>query len=343
MSSIYVHIPFCLHKCPYCAFESRDRFNDDALNFEYERIKIDMMYAARLRPKAETVYFGGGTPPVIGISRLTGLIRYAYEMFEIPSGAEVTCEVNPKTVNYEFLCSMREAGFNRLSIGVQSLNNDMLKTLGRIHDADDAVKCVSDGRKAGFDNISCDLMFALPGQTIQMVEEDVRKMLEIRPDHISLYPLSIEHGTLFYARNVQKPDENTEYAMYKLICRMLKEAGYIHYEISNYCLPGKESRHNCNYWRGGEYIGCGSGSHSYAAGYRFNYTGYMEQITPEEIETERIMLGLRMAQGVSVSPEQAEKVKKYISLGYAEYDNGILRLTEDGFWISNAVIGDLLA
>ncbi len=342
MSSIYVHVPFCLHKCPYCAFESRDRFDDDDLNDEYQRIKLDMLYASKLRPKAETVYFGGGTPPVLGISRLTGLMGYAREMFEIPTGAEITCEVNPKSVNYEFLCSMREAGFNRLSIGVQSLNDQMLKTLGRIHDASDAAKCVNDGRKAGFNNISCDLMFALPGQTIQMVEEDVRRMLELRPDHISLYPLSIEHGTFFYARKVEKPDENTEYAMYKLICRILKEAGYIHYEISNYCLPGKESRHNVNYWRGGEYIGCGNGSHSYAAGYRFNYTGYMEQITAEEAETERIMLGLRMADGVAVDREQAEKVQKYINAGYANYADGVLRLTEDGFWISNAIIGDLL-
>ena len=343
MSSIYVHVPFCLNKCPYCAFESGDRFSDDELNFEYERIKIDMLYASKLRPKAETVYFGGGTPPVIGISRLTGLIRYAYETFEIPEGAEVTCEVNPKTVNRDFLTQMKEAGFNRLSIGVQSLNEDMLKTLGRIHSAEDAVKCVSDGRKAGFDNISCDLMFALPNQTVQMVEADVRRMLELQPDHKSLYPLSIEHGTMFYARKVQKPDENTEYAMYKLICRMLKEAGYIHYEVSNYCLPGKESRHNINYWRGGEYIGCGRGSHSYAAGYRFNYTGYMEQITEEEAESERIMLGLRLAEGIPMEAEKVKRVRKYIDHGYAEYKNGILSLTEDGFWISNAIIGEVLA
>lgn len=342
MSSIYVHIPFCLNKCPYCAFESRDRFSDDELNFEYERIKIDMLYASRLRPKSETVYFGGGTPPVMGISRLTGLIRYAYEVFEIPEGAEVTCEVNPKTVNRDFLEQMREAGFNRLSIGVQSLNEDMLKILGRIHNSEDAVRCVRDGRKAGFDNISCDLMFALPNQTLQMAEADVRRMLELRPDHISLYPLSIEHGTMFYARGVQKPDENTEYAMYKLICRMLKEAGYIHYEVSNYCLPGKESRHNINYWRGGEYIGCGHGSHSYAAGYRFNYTGYMEQITPEDAESEKIMLGLRLAEGIPADKDMAGKVQKYIDRGYAEYCDGRLRLTEDGFWISNAVIGDIL-
>lgn len=343
MSSIYVHIPFCLHKCPYCAFESRDRFDDDDLCFEYERIKTDMTYAAKLRPKAETVYFGGGTPPVMGISRLTGLIRYAFEQFDISESAEITCEVNPKTVNYEFLRQMREAGFNRLSVGVQSLDDGMLKTLGRIHDSADAVKCVYEARKAGFENLSCDLMFALPGQSIDMVERDVRRMLELQPDHISLYPLSIEHGTLFYARGVQKPDENAEYAMYKLICRMLKEAGYIHYEISNYCLPGKESRHNINYWRGGEYIGCGHGSHSYAAGYRFNYTGYMEQITPEDAANEKLMLGLRLAEGIPVHKEAVEKVKKYIEHGYAVYADGQLSLTEDGFWISNAVIGDLLA
>ena len=342
MSSIYVHVPFCVRKCPYCAFESSDKFDEDDLNREYERIKLDMMYASHLRHRAETVYFGGGTPPVIGLSRLTGLIRYAQEIFEIPEGAEVTCEVNPKTVNLDFLRSIREAGFNRLSIGVQSLNDDMLKVLGRIHDSADAVKCVRDARKAGFDNISCDLMFALPGQTLEMVEQDVRKMLELQPDHISLYPLSIEHGTFFYVRNVEKPDENTEYAMYKLICRMLKEAGYIHYEISNYCLQGKHSRHNVNYWKCGEYIGCGHGSHSYAAGRRFNYAGYMEEITPEEAETERIMLGLRLAEGVEIPPEQAEKVKKYIDYGYAVYQDGRLSLTEDGFWISNSIICDLL-
>ncbi|MBQ3598988.1 MAG: radical SAM family heme chaperone HemW [Clostridia bacterium] len=343
MSSIYVHIPFCVKKCPYCAFVSDDGFDDDELDFEYQRVKTDMLYASRLRPVAETVYFGGGTPPVIGISRLTGLIQYAKEVFEIPEGAEITCEVNPKTVNYEFLKQMKDSGFNRLSVGVQSLNDESLRILGRIHDAKDAVKVFWEGRKAGFDNISCDLMFALPDQTVEMVEADVRKMLELRPDHISLYPLSIEHGTFFYAANVQKADENTEYAMYKLICHMLKEAGYIHYEVSNYCLPGKESRHNINYWKGGEYIGCGHGSHSYAAGYRFNYTGYMEQITEENAKEEKIMLGLRLAEGIDADEQTAKKIKKYIDAGYAEYTDGRLKLTEDGFWISNAIIGDILA
>ncbi len=343
MSSIYVHIPFCLHKCPYCSFESRDRFDEDELKREYERIKLDMLYASKLRPKAETVYFGGGTPPVMGIHRLTGLLAYAKELFVIPENAEITCEVNPKTVNKEFLKAMRAAGFNRLSIGMQSLNDTMLKALGRIHNASEAERCIYEARSAGFDNISCDLMFALPCQSLADVETDVRKMLSLQPDHISLYPLSIEHGTPFFVNKVEKPDENTEYAMYKLICRMLKEAGYIHYEISNYCLPNRQSRHNTNYWLGGEYIGCGHGSHSYAAGYRFNYTGYMERITENDMEAERIMLGLRLAEGVAVNEESAKNAAKYIDAGYAEYKDGRLRLTEDGFWISNAIIGDVLS
>ena len=343
MSSLYVHIPFCLHKCPYCSFVSRDGFTEDDLDFEYERIKYDIMYAAALRPTAETIYFGGGTPPVMGLPRLTGLVSYALEVHNVPEGAEITCEVNPKTVDADFLRGMRDAGFNRLSIGVQSLDDGTLKRIGRIHDAADAVKCVSDAHKAGFENVSCDLMFALPGQTLRDTERDLKRLIALGPKHISVYPLSIEHGTEFYASGVKKADENTEYAMYRLICRTLAEAGYRHYEISNYALPGYESAHNINYWHGGEYIGCGEGGHSYAAGYRFNYAGYIERITPEAAAEERIMLGLRLSEGIEAAPEMAGKIKKYIDLGYAGYSGGRLFLTEDGFWISNAIIADLLA
>lgn len=335
---IYVHIPFCQKKCPYCDFNSfaqtnisHDVYIDAALSEMAGHIQERPTI---LNKKLETIYIGGGTPSLIEPCSMKRLITSIRQTFSASNLQEITIEVNPGTVHRDSLSAFRDAGINRLSIGSQSFNNNMLKALGRIHSAQDALRCYEWARKAGFDNIGIDLIFGLPGQSLHEWAQDLKTAVFLKPEHIAAYNLTIEDGTLF--SKMQKggklvlPSEEEQVSMYELAITNLKKAGYNHYEISNFALDGFESQHNMRYWLCMDYIGLGAGAHSYISspgrdsqgqapdwGIRWwndnNPNVYMEQVknrgraiageellTRKEAIEEGIFLGLRRISGIDI-------------------------------------------
>lgn len=273
---LYLHIPFCVRKCSYCDFLSFG-CNDNKVLSEYvnalmEEINIksiDWRYR-----KVDSIFIGGGTPSLVSEWDMGRLLDHIKDNFDVAEDAEITIEVNPATVSDEKLERYLRKGINRLSIGVQSFDNHVLQVLGRIHNKNDAFYCVQRAQKVGFKNINIDLMFGIPEQSMKMWKDTVRQAIFQRPTHISLYSLQVEEGTEMYEHIYQtgkyEPTaEETDREMYHIALKMLKAAGYKHYEISNAALPGYESRHNMKYWSYAEYLGLGLGSSSFANGNRF--------------------------------------------------------------------------
>ncbi len=361
--SLYFHIPFCVRKCDYCAFYSLPDQGDEIKQDYFEALQrqIDFFETDKT---VSTVYFGGGTPPTLGIERLCKLILQIKSRFKLAPDCEITVEVNPGTVDFCDLKNLRDAGFNRLSVGIQAAKDDVLKFIGRIHSFEQAVKCIKDARKAGFDNVSGDIIFALPNVTLDDFCDGVRNIMSTNLDHVSAYSLQIEEGTAIYERRdrLQFPDEDAEEAQYTALCEILAENGYEHYEVSNFALKGKNSRHNGNYWDCGEYFGFGAAAHSYFNNKRFSAvcdvkefieksyisalapTDYdsATEITAEEAEEERIMLGLRTSNGAKIPDKRYDVAQRIASLGYGRFENGILVLNSKGFRVSNEIIGEIL-
>lgn len=306
--SIYIHIPFCVRKCAYCDFLSMPV--SESIRNEYVRMlmkEIEQEAVLYSDYTVKTVFFGGGTPTILSaacLSELLNKIRSSFQFAEAFSDVEISTECNPGTVNYEYLCELKKAGFNRLSIGLQSANNEELLHLGRIHTWEDFLRTYENAREAGFDNINIDLMSALPGQTLASYKETLEKVLALEPEHISAYSLILEEGTPFYDMyaeedvNAQKPekklpDEDTERAMYELTEKMLSEKGYYRYEISNYAKKGKACKHNIVYWQRDNYLGLGLGAASLMENMRFHkeeelkyYLRYMGKLNSEEVDYE---------------------------------------------------------
>lgn len=372
---IYVHIPFCSAKCPYCAFFSRaDSANlipsyFDALN---EEIKYFASYKVPSGDipfdeddTCDTVYFGGGTPSLPESSYITRTLENILTLYNIsPDNAEITIEANPYTITPEKLSAYRKAGFNRISIGVQALNNDVLKTLGRLHDSDRAIKAVEEAKTSGFTNISCDLMLGIPGQTYEMLIDSAEKLLILGVNHISMYSLMLEEGTPFeksygkYIEDVFEPD--TEREMYHGLRKFLSDKGFVPYEISNCALPGFESRHNISYWRGVNYYAFGSGSAGYLGSNRFSHFEDIKAYignpicsfsTDETLDItakmkEYAMLMLRMSSGISKKSflirfendlEKAfpNELQTLINKGLAVLDDTSFKLTSKGLDFAN--------
>ncbi|MFW6174696.1 MAG: radical SAM family heme chaperone HemW [Chloroflexota bacterium] len=272
--SLYVHIPFCEVRCPYCDFNTYAGI--DALIPPYMqalRREIRLWGDALDRPEVRTVFFGGGTPSYVPSDELAAVCRGAWEAFRVSPDAEVTMEANPGDFSRRDLSAYLDAGVNRLSIGVQSLDDGLLESLGRKHDAAQAVEAYEMARAAGFDNISLDLMFGLPGQSMGQWQDSVRRVLDMGPEHLSLYGLTLEPGTPMEAAvrrgQIAEPDSDLAADMFLYAMEALDSAGYRHYEVSNWALPGMESRHNLAYWRNKPYLGVGPGAHSYLPGVRF--------------------------------------------------------------------------
>lgn len=268
MAGLYLHIPFCRRKCDYCDFYS----------VEVEQTRIDS-YPGLLKQhlewaaenhwpnKIDTIYFGGGTPSLLSPESIRAILQCADEHFNISSRAEITLEVNPGTVTFKKLAEYREIGINRLSLGIQTFNTQHLKQLGRLHDQRTGLDAVTWSRQAGFDNISLDLMFALPGQSPAALEEDLKSYLDLAPEHLSCYGLTAENGTPLYQKiasgGLRLPEEDFYADAFMQIHERLTSAGYLHYEIANYARPGFSCRHNLNYWQRGAYLGVGAGAHSF--------------------------------------------------------------------------------
>lgn len=371
---IYVHIPFCRSKCEYCDFYSLGGSRDRRLVDDYlQALSVHFKETGALAQDyvVDTVYFGGGTPSFFGADSLRRIFAEIQHRFRVDKDAEVTFEANPDSVTEALLKKLRNEGFNRMSLGVQSDRDDVLKKLGRPHNYEQARIAVQAARACGFDNISLDLMYGLPSQTCEQWEQTLRHVLRLRPEHMSCYGLKVERGTPLweYKEAVNLPSDDDQADMYLKAVQILKEAGYEQYEISNFARPGFESRHNLKYWLGDEYIGFGPAAASDFAGKRYtnradihNYIrGMLEQDVPilSECETipareragEYVMLRLRTNRGIS--PEEYEKnylmpfsplldvIRPLAEQGCFLLERNRWKLTPEGYLISNQIIARL--
>ena len=358
-TSLYFHFPFCTRKCNYCAFYSVPWVSEAQKDAYLDALKTQALSFGETRP-VPSVYFGGGTPTNFGVSRLTDLLCFVREHFSLTPDVEITLEANPADVSPADLQTLRNAGFNRLSIGMQSSDDALLKSLGRRHTFADTRATVEAAREAGFRNLSLDLLFALPGQTLPGLETSVRDALSLCPEHISAYSLQLEEGTAFYQtrETLSFPTEDEEEAQYDALCSLLANAGYRHYEISSFAKEGFRSRHNLRYWDRGDYLGIGAAAHSFWNGKRFSNVpdlkAYLaspltandykkaERIDETEAWEETVMLGLRTDEGIPASLVSSEHISRLVSLGLLAQKGDHVALTERGWRVSNAVIGQLL-
>lgn len=263
--SLYIHIPWCIRKCPYCDFNSHEVGKNPALpEQEYlAALKTDLMDSARYaqQRKLHTIFFGGGTPSIVSSDTIAASLKMVDEIIGIRSNAEITLEANPGTFEQEKFSGFREAGVNRLSIGVQSLNQERLNALGRIHSKDEAETSIQIARYAGFENINLDLMYGLPNQTVEEALIELEQLIALEPEHISWYELTIEPNTEFYSSPPARPEDDLIAAMSDAGIALLASAGYERYEISAYAKDKKHCAHNLNYWEFGDYLGIGAGAH----------------------------------------------------------------------------------
>ena len=350
MRGLYIHVPFCLRKCPYCDFYSVPF--EESLSERYAQALIRNIRA--YGGEFDSVYFGGGTP-ILTADSMGEIIGAA----QIANGAEITVECNPCEMNPKTLGTLLKAGVNRLSVGVQSLDDEVLKALGRRHDAQTAEKAIIEAKEAGFENISADIMLATPRQTADSLKRTLERLGELPLTHISAYMLKIEPNTAFGKNPPELPDEDETADMYLQTVRELAEYGYKQYEISNFAKAGFECRHNLKYWRREEYLGIGAAAHSLYEGRRFyversvddfisaqRQRAIAEGESPDEREIyeERVMLGLRLAEGISEELyKPLLKGLKFVPEKYYSLKDGRLTLTAEGFAVSNAIISALLA
>ncbi|NIQ03109.1 MAG: radical SAM family heme chaperone HemW, partial [Nitrospinaceae bacterium] len=264
---LYLHIPYCLHKCGYCDFNSHNINEGEMASYVRALLREIAHYSkAAGNREVHTIFFGGGTPTTLPFADLARILEACRTYYHVPPDAEITCEANPATIPQADLSLLRSAGFNRLSVGVQSFDADELRLLERVHSVDEVDLTVERARQAGFDNLSLDLMFGLPGQTAEQWQDNLEQALGLCPEHISAYNLTIEPGTTFHKQQAQgrliMPPDDCQRELFETTIDTLTGAGYGHYEISNYAKPGRQCRHNLNYWTGGEFIGLGAGASS---------------------------------------------------------------------------------
>ena len=374
--SIYLHFPFCLRKCRYCDFLSWPAAEDVRAAYVRrlrEEISCRAEQLAGSGYEVQTIFFGGGTPSLMSGRQLAGLMETLYRAFNIVEKPEISIECNPGTVDPDKLKAFKGAGINRLSFGLQSMDDEELACLGRIHRVTDFLESYDAARKAGFDNINVDLMSALPGQTVAGWEKTLHQTAGLAPEHISAYSLIIEEGTPFYEcygeGNTQDlPDEEAEREMYRVTVDILASYGYHRYEISNYARPGKECRHNLTYWTMGDYLGLGLGAAGKIGNSRLQNTDDLDKYMKdfETVETEHLtrnnqmeemmFLGLRLTEGVSLDRFEetfgysAESIYGHVidhwtkagCLETAGTDHKIIRLTSRGLDLANQVMADFL-
>lgn len=371
---IYVHIPFCKKKCNYCDFISFQNKNEIILRY-IENLKKEIKQSIKLTNSEEyivkTIYIGGGTPSFINSEFIIEILKEIRKKYIVDENAEITIEVNPGTVTEQKLCNYYNLGINRLSIGLQSDNDEILKNIGRIHTYSEFLDTYKLARKVGFKNINVDLMLGLPNQTIEILENTVNKVIKLNPEHISIYSLILEEGTKLEEQisngEINLPDENTERIMYHLARKILNQNEYIQYEISNYSKICFESKHNTDCWSQKEYIGFGLAAHSYINMERFSNTTkieeYIENIENENIEDnyiinekqnkisqmkEYMMLGLRKINGISIMEFEQKfnqnpiylyriELNKLVNEELIEVDGDNIKLTIKGLDFANLV------
>ena len=320
---LYIHIPYCIHKCGYCDFNSHP-IKHDEMDHYIDALIAEMKHYAKIYSKTniiKTIFLGGGTPTTLTIYQLEHILKECMKEFEVTPDAEITIEANPATIDIEQMKSIRQTGYNRISIGVQSFDKAELKLLDRAHGPEEVHSTVDCARKAGFDNLSLDLMFAVPNQSLSSWERNLDKALEKNPEHLSTYNLTIEQGTAFSKLQSNgkliMPEDGHQLELYKKTIERLTKKGFHHYEISNFARQGKECKHNITYWKNTNTLGLGAGASSYMNGTRFKNINlpahyirqvkekkiaveHSETLEPHQAMGETIMLGLRLLQGISI-------------------------------------------
>ena len=371
LGGMYLHIPFCIKKCNYCAFCSYRPEEDEKEKYVKTLIKELELRKDEI-DECDTIYFGGGTPSLLTPTQIDKILQTVFKKYSISQNPEITIEANPATLTANNLIELKKAGINRLSMGFQSMNNSTLKKLGRVHSAEDSVKEFYLARKAGFDNINLDIIFSVPGTNCSDVIFDLEKIIKLGPEHISFYSLQLEEGTPFFEEflkgELEEIDDSIDRMMYHLGCDLLKDKGYEHYEISNFCKKGFRSRHNSKYWNMNEYLGIGLGASSFIKGIRkMNTTDaekYYKFISKGEFPfiekhvnslhdniSEAIFTGLRRAEGIKFDDiitskekflkyykEEIPELCNFIKNGDVVITNEGLYITEKGIDISNKIM-----
>ena len=371
LSGIYIHIPFCVKKCLYCDFLSFSNMENKLS--EYVEALLREIKSIQYEKTIDSIFFGGGTPSIMNSSYVEQIMEGLNNQFNISMDCETTMEVNPATLSMDKLNGYVKAGVNRISIGMQSTNDDELKLLGRIHKYNDFLEAYDEVRNAGIKNVNVDIMSAIPGQTLKSYERTLDRITKLKPEHISSYSLIVEEGTPFYEMNskgtLMLPNEDDERIMYHMTKDILKDLGYSRYEISNYSLDGYESRHNIKYWTRQDYIGLGLGASSLVNNYRYNNSSdikdyimnagsekikqNVELLTRKDIMEEYMYLGLRMMRGINkdkfikefgVSLEKiyGNVIEKLEKEKLVKNSDESLVLTELGVDVSNMVLAEFL-
>jgi len=373
LAGIYLHIPFCAHKCAYCDFFSltNPKYKDDFVQSILKEIYLQKHYLGSER--VQTIYFGGGTPSLFSIEQLGKILNALYENFSMEKNVELTLEANPENLSITFLKALKKLGFNRLSIGIQSFDDDDLVLIRRTHQSQTAIQSVYDAKNQGFENISVDLMYGLPNLTLKKWQQNLNQMFQLEVQHISAYHLTIEPKTLFkkwYDQNkIQLPDEQISLEQFQLLVEKTAANGFLHYEISNFAKDGFISLHNTNYWMGVKYLGLGPSAHSYNLTSRqwniSNLHVYLDEISKGKVPYEkeiltlkekyndfiitsfRTMWGLNLEKlvlnfGPSYKKYFLKKIKKYLDKNFCIQNNDQIKLSEKGMFISDHIMADLL-
>lgn len=359
MASIYIHIPFCRHICHYCDFHhSASLLNVEAM-VDAICMELDSRADFLGGQAVQTLYFGGGTPSVCSAEQLGRIMDRAAAISDRKLWSEVTLEANPEDLSPEYLGELRALGFNRLSIGIQSFHDDHLRLMNRHHMGVQAEQAVRDVQQAGFDNITIDLMYGLPFMSVEQWGQNLERAIALGVQHISAYHLGIEPHTVFGKRGLAPISEQDSAQHYGMLCSALQIAGFEHYEISNFALPGHHSRHNSSYWSGDSYLGVGPAAHSYDGSCRvWNVSSnrqylagaapQVEVLTPVDVFNETVMTALRTAHGLEVSRISSLELvgllrcaKPHIAAGRLFYDGTRLSVPESEFLISDSIIADL--
>lgn len=376
--SLYIHIPYCVSKCPYCDFNSNVVPNIPEEEYTNALLKELVFYALSVNwqgRKLQSIFFGGGTPSTFKPTSIGEILERAASLFPFREDIEITLEANPGTADSENFSGYRSSGVNRISVGAQSFQPHLLKFLGRIHSAEETRRTLKIVLEAGFENFNLDLIYASPGQSLADLKSDLDEALSFRPPHLSAYNLTLEEGTPFYREyltgRIRNLPEDDEIAMAECVEETLSCSGLERYEISNYAMPGKHSRHNVNYWLGGDYLGVGAGAHSFrriqnngVCARRWhnerNPARYMEKVDQEGSATtgeekidlqkaagEFMFMGLRMLQGISVNEFSGRfgktpkglypRIGDLLEEGLMEEEAGKLRLTHSGLLVANSV------
>ena len=373
MAGIYIHIPFCKRRCIYCDFFSTTQSEKKAEYVHALVRELEMRKDYVGDEEIETIYLGGGTPSQLFQEELEEIFAYIYKVYKVTPDAEITLEANPDDLTPEYVSMLRTLPVNRISMGIQTFQEETLKLLHRRHTARQAIEAFRRCREAGFQNISIDLMYGLPGETLETWEQDLQQAVDLRPEHISAYHLIYEEGTTHWnlreQNKVEEAEEELSLTLFKTLIERLTKAGYQHYEISNFCLPGLHSRHNSSYWTGKKYLGCGPSAHSFdGISRQWNVSSlekYLEGIRSNQLDFEledldlytryndfvitsiRTCWGMPLAQlrttyGETLYNYCLRMAKPHIEQGVLEIKEDTLKLTPQGIFISDGIMSDLL-